>query len=130
MTEKRKSFIEEINDEDDDSSQVTVEIINNSSYISNDDVVLILKNIYDPEISYSIYELGLIYKINISDTNIDIIMTLTTANCPEAQSIPEQVKNALSEGFKDVQVSVDVVFDPPWTVDNMDRNIKLILGLL
>lgn len=127
--EKKKSFIEEVDDiEDEDDFNVAIH--NKSSYIKDDDVISILKNIYDPEISYSIYELGLIYEINISDTNIDIIMTLTTANCPEAQSIPEQVRQSLSEGFKDLKISVNVVFDPPWTVDNMDRNIKLILGLL
>lgn len=128
MNEAKKSFLDQI--EDDEDEEISVEIINNSSYIKNEDVILILKNIYDPEISYSIYDLGLIYKINISDTEIDIVMTLTTANCPEAQSLPEQVKNSISEGFKDVNVSVNIVFDPPWTVDNMDRNIKLILGLL
>jgi metal-sulfur cluster biosynthetic enzyme len=129
MTEKRKSFIEEIEDEDDDS-EFHVDISNTSSYINTNEVVLILKNIYDPEISYSIYDLGLIYSINISDTQIDVVMTLTTINCPEAQSIPEQVKNTLQDGFSDVKVSVEVVFEPAWTVDNMDRNIKLNLGLL
>lgn len=129
MTEKRKSFIEEIEDEDDDS-EFHVDISNTSSYINTNEVVLILKNIYDPEISYSIYDLGLIYSINISDTQIDVVMTLTTINCPEAQSIPEQVKNTLQDGFSDVKFSVEVVFEPAWTVDNMDRNIKLNLGLL
>ena len=129
MTEKRKSFIEEIEDEDDDD-EFHVDISNTSSYINTNEVVLILKNIYDPEISYSIYDLGLIYSINISDTQIDVVMTLTTINCPEAQSIPEQVKNTLQDGFSDVKVSVEVVFEPAWTVVNMDRNIKLNLGLL
>ncbi len=129
MNEKRKSFIEEIDDDVDDD-EFHVDISNTSSYINTNEVVLILKNIYDPEISYSIYDLGLIYSINISDTQIDVVMTLTTINCPEAQSIPEQVKNTLQDGFSDVKVSVEVVFEPAWTVDNMDRNIKLNLGLL
>lgn len=129
MTEKRKSFIEQIDDEEEEN-EFLVDILNTSSYIKTDEVVSILKNIYDPEISYSIYDLGLIYKINISDEYIDITMTLTTANCPEAVSIPAQVTDSLQEGFKDTKVSVSVVFEPPWTVDNMDRNIKLILGLL
>lgn len=129
MTENKKSFIEEIDDSDEDDD-FHVDISNSSSYIKSDEIINILRNIYDPEISYSIYELGLIYAVNISDAEIIITMTLTTANCPEAQSIPEQVKTALQEGFKDVNVSVNLVFEPPWTVDNMDRNIKLILGLL
>lgn len=129
MTENKKSFIEEI-DDDEEEDDFHVDISNSSSYIKSDEVINILQNIYDPEISYSIYDLGLIYALNISDTNIDVTMTLTTANCPEAQSIPAQVKDTLQEGFKDVNVSVNLVFEPSWTVDNMARNIKLTLGLL
>lgn len=106
-------------------------IINNlNPKIVPEDITAILKTIYDPEIDYSIYDMGLIYEINISDNDIKIIMTLTSVNCPEAQSLPESVQKEIEKYFPDLKVIVDIVFEPAWTVDNMSDSIKLKLGLL
>lgn len=104
--------------------------IYNVTDIDSKEVVDILKNIYDPEIYYSIYDMGLIYKILIENEKIHIIMTLTSINCPEAQSLPQQVKDNLKEKFNDKEIIVEIVFEPTWTVDNMSDEIKLKMGLL
>lgn len=105
-------------------------VIQNTSNLNIEQIITILKNIYDPEISYSIYDLGLIYGIDVTINTIHIIMTLTTANCPEAQSLPQNVQDTLSEAFPDYQVNVEVTFEPLWTIDNMRDEVKLGLGLL
>lgn len=105
-------------------------IIENTSNLNTEHIINILKNIYDPEISYSIYDLGLIYGIEIDNEKIHIIMTLTTANCPEAQSLPQNVQDTINEAFPDYQVEVEVTFEPLWTIDNMRDEVKLGLGLL
>ena len=89
-----------------------------------------IKKIYDPEIPVNIYELGLIYKIEIKDENkVFIEMTLTSPNCPVAESLPNSVKeNILKiEGIKDVELKL--VWDPPWTRDKMSEAAKLELNL-
>ena len=89
-----------------------------------------IKKIYDPEIPVNIYELGLIYKIEIDDTNkVEVEMTLTTPNCPVAESLPKMVKdNILSvEGVSDVDLKL--VWSPPWTKDKMSEAAKLELNL-
>ena len=94
-------------------------------------VIAALQDVYDPEIPVDIYKLGLIYNIDISDTaNVVIRMTLTTPNCPAAQSLPEQVKQktAKLEGVNSAEV--EVVFDPPWTTEQMDDAAKLTLNIL
>ena len=93
-------------------------------------IVSEIKKIYDPEIPVNIYELGLIYKIEIIETNKVIIeMTLTTPNCPVAESLPKMVKdNILSvEGVSDVDLKL--VWSPPWTKDKMSEAAKLELNL-
>lgn len=105
------------------------EIINQSN-INTDEIIQLLKNIFDPEIHYSIYDMGLIYKIEVIENNINILMTLTTPNCPEAVSLPDKVFEVLSEAFPDYTVNVEITFEPMWTVDNMTDDIKLGLGLL
>ena len=90
-----------------------------------------LQTVYDPEIPVSIYELGLIYGIEISnDSDVNITMTLTTPNCPEAQSIPEKVADTvlLVNGVKDVKVHI--TWEPPWSQDKMTEAAKLELGLM
>lgn len=104
-------------------------IINNSDK-NPQDVISLLKNIYDPEIHYSIYDIGLIYGINLEKNKVHILMTLTTANCPEAISLPDNVHNTLQEYYPDDEIEVEITFEPPWTVDNMTDEIKLGLGLL
>ena len=89
-----------------------------------------IKKIYDPEIPVNIYELGLIYKIEIKDGKKVIIeMTLTSPNCPVAESLPNSVKqNILKvDGIKDVDLKL--VWDPPWTKDKMSEAAKLELNL-
>lgn len=87
-----------------------------------------LQTIYDPEIPVNIYDLGLIYNIKIKDNTAYITMTLTTATCPAAAFIPEEVKTTLMEikGMK--AVVVDVVYEPRWTKDKMTTNGKKVLG--
>ena len=89
-----------------------------------------IKKIYDPEIPVNIFELGLIYKIEIIETNrILIEMTLTSPNCPVAESLPNSVKNNILkiDGINDVDLKL--VWDPPWTKDKMSETAKLELNL-
>ena len=96
-----------------------------------DKIVGVLKTIYDPEIPVSIYELGLIYDIKVKKNNdIDIIMTLTTPNCPEAQTIPEKVADVVSLINGVNEVKVEITWEPPWTQDKMTDAAKLELGLM
>ncbi|HBF18673.1 MAG: SUF system Fe-S cluster assembly protein [Owenweeksia sp.] len=94
-------------------------------------VVEVLRTIYDPEIPVDIYELGLIYDVQVSsDLDIKILMTLTSPNCPVAESLPEEVKERV-RSIGDVQeVEVEITFDPPWTKDMMSEEAKLELGFL
>ena len=93
-------------------------------------VILEIKKIYDPEIPVNIYELGLIYKIDIIDAKkVNIEMTLTSPNCPVAESLPKMVKNNILklDGVDDVNLKL--VWDPPWTQDKMSEAAKLELNL-
>ena len=95
-----------------------------------DKVVSEIKKIYDPEIPVNIYELGIIYKIDIYNENkVDIEMTLTSPNCPVAESLPKMVKDNILkiEGIDDVDLKL--VWDPPWTKDKMSEAAKLELNL-
>ena len=90
-----------------------------------------LKTIYDPEIPVNIYDLGLIYEIDVDDNdNVEIKMTLTAPNCPVADSLPIEVKEKVQaiEGVN--QVNLTLVFDPPWGPDMMSEEAKLELGFL
>ena len=99
--------------------------------ILNDEIIQALQSVYDPEIPVSIYELGLIYDIKINENyNIDIIMTLTTPNCPEAQTIPEKVADVVSLVKGVNEVKVEITWDPPWTQERMTEAAKLELGLM
>lgn len=94
-------------------------------------VVEILKTIYDPEIPVDIYELGLIYEVKIDkDNNVVIDMTLTSPNCPVAESMPKEVeeKVAAYEGINSAKVNI--VFDPPWDKSMMSEEAMLELGFL
>lgn len=94
-------------------------------------IVQVLKSIYDPEIPVNIYDLGLIYDINISDDKkAEIVMTLTAPNCPIADQILIEVKEKVSavEGISDAEVKL--VFDPPWDQNMMTDEAKLELGML
>ena len=94
-------------------------------------VVSVLKTIYDPEIPVDIYELGLIYDVFVNeDYNVKIIMTLTSPNCPVAESLPKEVEEKV-ESIKSIKsAKVEITFDPPWNKDLMSEEAKLELGLL
>ena len=99
--------------------------------VREDDIVAALRNVYDPEIPVNVYELGLIYDIQAEpDGQVFIKMTLTAPNCPIADDVVAQVREAVADvpGVKDVQV--DLVFEPEWTTDRMSEEAKLELGLL
>jgi FeS assembly SUF system protein len=94
-----------------------------------DDIVAALKTVYDPEIPADIYELGLIYKVDIEDDRtVKIDMTLTAPGCPVAGEMPGWVENAVRtvEGVMDVEVQM--VFDPPWTPDRMSEEAQVAVG--
>ncbi|WP_295813416.1 SUF system Fe-S cluster assembly protein [uncultured Nitratireductor sp.] len=94
-----------------------------------DDIVSALKTVYDPEIPADIYELGLIYKVDIEDDrSVKIDMTLTAPGCPVAGEMPGWVENAVSsvEGVGEVEVTM--VFDPPWTPDRMSEEAQFAVG--
>ena len=94
------------------------------------EIIQALQSVYDPEIPVSIYELGLIYDIKIKDEKFAIIkMTLTTPNCPVAESLPKEVKEGVMqvEGIEDVDL--ELVWDPPWNKDMMSEAAKLEMNL-
>lgn len=94
-------------------------------------VIDALKRCFDPEIPVDIYELGLIYEINIDEeSNVNIKMTLTSPMCPSAQSMPEDVQNKVSLVPGVNSVKVEVVWNPPWNQDMMSDVAKLELGFL
>jgi FeS assembly SUF system protein len=95
-----------------------------------DEIVTALKTVYDPEIPADIYELGLIYKIDIADDrSVKVDMTLTTPNCPSAQELPQMVENAVSSVPGVGKVDVEVVWDPPWDQSRMTDEARLVLNM-
>ena len=95
-----------------------------------DKVIAEIKKIYDPEIPVNIYELGLIYNINIDDkNNVKIDMTLTTPNCPVAESLPNEVKKSVKEIEEVKDVDLKLVWEPPWDKSMMSESAKLELNL-
>jgi|TARA_B110000483_G_scaffold152393_4_gene181300 FeS assembly SUF system protein len=93
--------------------------------------VEVLRSIFDPEIPVDIYELGLIYDVKVSeDADIHILMTLTSPNCPVAESLPLEVKEKVRTIPEAKEVEVEITFDPPWTKDMMSEAARLELGML
>ncbi len=96
-----------------------------------DDLVTAFKTVFDPEIPVDIYELGLIYKVDINDErHVDIEMTLTAPGCPVAADMPGWVKDAAAKVEGVTSVDVSLTFDPPWTPDRMSDEAKLELNML
>jgi len=94
-----------------------------------DDIIAALKTVYDPEITADIYELGLIYRIDIEDDrSVKIDMTLTAPGCPVAGEMPGWVQNAVSAVEGIIDVDVQMVFDPPWTPDRMSEEAQVAVG--
>ena len=95
-----------------------------------DGIVVALKTVYDPEIPVDIYELGLIYKVDISDAHtVAVQMTLTTPNCPAAAELPGMVESAVSAVPGVAEVKVDITFDPPWDQGRMSEEARATLTL-
>ena len=102
-----------------------------NSEVLGEKIVTVLKTIYDPEIPVDIYELGLIYDVMVSqDNEIKILMTLTTPNCPVAESLPMEVEERVKSLDEVTDCEVEITFDPPWSQDLMSEEAKLELGML
>jgi FeS assembly SUF system protein len=95
-----------------------------------DDIIAALKTVYDPEIPSDIYELGLIYKIDVADDrSVKVEMTLTTPNCPSAQELPTMVENAVASVAGVGEVKVEIVWDPPWDPSRMSDEARAVLNM-
>ncbi len=94
-------------------------------------IVRVIKTIYDPEIPVDIYELGLIYDVFVNEEyGVKILMTLTTPNCPVAESLPQEVEDKVKSISIVTHAEVEITFDPPWSQDQMSEEAKLELGML
>jgi FeS assembly SUF system protein len=94
-------------------------------------IVKVLKTIFDPEIPVDIYELGLIYDVFVNeDQDVKILMTLTTPNCPVAETLPVEVEEKVKSINEVKDAEVEITFDPPWTQELMSEEAKLELGFL
>lgn len=94
-------------------------------------IVFVLKNIYDPEVPVNIYDLGLVYEVKSdAEGNVRILMTLTSPNCPVAESLPAQVKEEVSFLKEVKEVDLEMTFEPPWSQDMLSEEAKLELGFL
>ena len=92
-------------------------------------IIAEVKKIYDTEIPVNIYELGLIYDISVNDNNVKVKMTLTSPNCPVAESLPKEVKDSILEIEEVKKVDLDLVWEPPWDKSMMSEAAKLELNL-
>ena len=92
-------------------------------------IIIEIRKIYDPEIPVNIYELGLIYDVKVKDDTAKIIMTLTSPNCPVAESLPQDVKDSAMQVEGIEKVDLDLVFEPVWNKDMMSEAAKLELNL-
>ena len=116
----------------DNNKRIFFEEFNNNDTltIQKEDIVNQIKEVFDPEIPVNIYDLGLIYEINIDDEKkVEILMTLTSPNCPVAESLPKEVSQKIKElkGMK--SLAVYLTFDPPWDQDKMSEDAKLALDI-
>ena len=102
-----------------------------NSQVLGEKIVKELKSIFDPEIPVDIYELGLIYDVFVNEDNeVKILMTLTTPNCPVAETLPQEVEEKIKSIDEVKTAEVEITFDPPWTKDLMSEEAKLELGFL
>ena len=99
--------------------------------VVGDKIVTVIKTIYDPEIPVDIYELGLIYDVFVNEDNdAKILMTLTSPNCPVAESLPREVEDKVMSLKEINNAEVEITFDPTWTQEMMSEEAKLELGML
>ena len=102
----------------------------NKALVVKDQLIKAIKTVYDPEIPVDIYELGLIYDVNLKENgNVDVKMTLTAPGCPVAGEMPQWVENALMAVDGVEKVFVDMVFDPPWDMSLMSEEARLTLNM-
>ena len=117
----------------DNSKRVFFEEFNNQKEnltIKKEDIITQLKEVFDPEIPVNIYDLGLIYEIGINDEKkVKIKMTLTSPNCPVAESLPQEVSQKIKELGGMTSLAVYLTFDPPWDKDKMSEDAKLALDI-
>ncbi|MEQ8473777.1 MAG: iron-sulfur cluster assembly protein [Marinoscillum sp.] len=103
----------------------------NNDLALKEEIVRAIKNVYDPEIPVDVYELGLIYEINIFPVNnVHVLMTLTSPACPSAEEIPGEIEMNIKEVKGVNDVTVEVTFDPPYATDMMSESAKLELGFM
>jgi FeS assembly SUF system protein len=120
-----------------DTAEVKVSNMETNSALSPEEterltgeIVGALKTVFDPEIPADIYELGLIYKVEIKDDrSVDVVMTLTTPNCPAAGELPQSVENAVASVPGVGVVNVNLVWDPAWSPDRMSDEARLVLNM-
>lgn len=94
-------------------------------------IVKVIKTVYDPEIPVDVYELGLIYDVFVNeDYGVKILMTLTTPNCPVAETLPKEIEDKVGSISSVTSSEVEITFDPPWSQDLMSDEAKLELGML
>jgi len=94
-------------------------------------IVKVIKTVFDPEIPVDVYELGLIYDVFVNENyGVKILMTLTTPNCPVAESLPQEVEDKVKSISIVTDAEVEITFDPPWSQDLMSEEAKLELGML
>ena len=96
-----------------------------------DEIITVLKTVFDPEIPVDVYELGLIYEVNVDPgNNVEVVMTLTSPSCPVAESLPAEIEQKVKaiEGVNEMKL--ELVFDPPWDMEMMSEEAKLELGML
>jgi len=122
---KKKNEVEKSEKNEMDKPKIT------DRMVIEKDIIVALKNIFDPEIPVNIFDLGLVYEIDVQeDFHVQIIMTLTAPNCPVAESLPQEVKEKVAavKGVKSAEV--EITFDPPWDKEMMSEEAKLDLGFL
>lgn len=98
--------------------------------ILKDKIITVLKTVYDPEIPVNIYDLGLIYNVEIEDKKLRITMTLTSPNCPMAEQMIDEMKTNLGYIKEIDKVDIDITFEPAWNPESLSDEVKLQLGLL
>ena len=96
---------------------------------TQEEVIEIIKDCYDPEIPINIYDLGLIYEIDAKPESVGVKMTLTTQGCPAAQTLPEQVRQKISSTLGITQVNVELTFNPPWSPERISPEGRKKLGI-
>ena len=116
----------------DNNKRIFFEEFNNNDdlTIQKEDIVNQIKEVFDPEIPVNIYDLGLIYDINIDEEKkVEVLMTLTSPNCPVAESLPKDVSQKIKELKRMKSLAVYLTFDPPWDQDKMSEDAKLALDI-